>query len=117
MWICLTPISVNQKHRRLACWPDQPHGVVSGSQPQNSTASEFSEMSLNRLCWWVFWPRGSLPQACLAPQYQPSQLSGWRACMVRPPVMSSRLAMVPWGPWLEPVSPWPSPWQKMELRP
>ena len=67
---------------RLGCCPPQPHGVVSRSQPQYSTASPCSQTSLYRFCWFTCMPTGSMPHMCLAPQYQPSQLSGWRACSV-----------------------------------
>src|SRR5690606_30221423 len=63
------------------------------------------------------WPTGSWPQTCLAPQYQPSQLSGCLACMVNPPKILKRRYMQPWAACTTFVSPWPSHWSKTDSSP
>ena len=62
-------------------------------------------------------PYGSLPHRCLAPQYQPSHESGWRAWMVEPPRSSSSFTMAPWHGCTIFVSPWPSCCTRMEPAP
>ncbi len=86
------PARVQNWEMRLAYCPVKPQGVVSSSQPHLSTRSQFSEMSLMRLAAGDIMPWKPWPQTCLAPQYQPSQLSGLRTCWVKPPIMSSRRA-------------------------
>ena len=74
-------------------------------------------MSLITFVVMVCMPTGSMPQACLAPQYQPSQLSGWRACLRKPPVRFSKFVWQPWAAWTFFVSPWPSDCARMENGP
>ena len=80
MYTCFRPISFQKKSRRLASCPRNPHGVVSGSPPQTTTMSAFWEMSFTMLSAGFIIPTKPLPQMCLEPQYQPSQLSGLRTC-------------------------------------
>ena len=70
----------------MAFWPVKPHGVVSSSQPHLSTMSQCSTTSLRMFCWGAIMPWKPWPHTCLEPQYQPSQLSGWRTCRVKPPI-------------------------------
>ena len=62
-------------------------------------------------------PWNPWPHTCLEPQYQPSQLSGWRTCRVKPPISSSRRALWPCGVWMVLLSPWPSPWTRIAAGP
>ena len=57
----------------------------------------FSAMSGIRLQTGSIWPTGSMPQACLAPQYEPSQLSELRICWVKPPSRSEQLVLAAVG--------------------
>ena len=97
MYTCLMPISLQKNRSRLANWPRKPQVVVSGSPPQTTTMSLFSEMSFTMLSAGLIMPIRPLPHTCLAPQYQPSQLSGLRTCWVKPPILSSRSVAQPWG--------------------
>ena len=101
----------------MAFWPVKPHGVVSSSQPHLRTMSQFSLMSLPTLSCGAIMPWKPWPQTCLEPQYQPSQLSGWRTCRVKPPIASSRRPLWPCGVWMVLLSPWPSPWTRIAFGP
>src|SRR4030042_74446 len=102
---------------RVAYCPVKPQGVVSGSQPHISTIPQFSEMSLIRLAAGDIMPWNPCPQTCLEPQYQPSQLSGFLTCWVKPPIISRSLPWWPCGVWMVLHSPCPSPCTRMESGP
>ena len=101
----------------MAFWPVKPHGVVSSSQPHLSTRSQFSTTSLRMLACGAIMPWKPWPQTCLEPQYQPSQLSGWRTWRVKPPIALMSRPLWPCGVWMVLLSPWPSACSRMALRP
>ena len=101
----------------VAFCPVKPHGVVSSSQPHLRTMSQFSTTSFRTFSWGAIMPWKPWPHTCLEPQYQPSQLSGWRTCRVKPPISSSRRALWPCGVWMVLLSPWPSPWTRIAAGP
>ena len=72
---------------------------------------------LRTFSWGAIMPWKPWPHTCLEPQYQPSQLSGWRTCRVKPPISSSRRALWPCGVWMVLLSPWPSPWTRIARGP
>src|SRR5690349_19052941 len=111
------PSSVHQYIIRLADCPVKPHGVVSGSHPQNSTISECSVQSFIVLVLGDIMPCTPLPQMCLAPQYHPSQLSGLRTESAKPPMWSSSTPGCPCGVCTVLHSPCPSPWNRTALLP
>ena len=89
--------------------PAKPQGVVSRSDPMWMSMSVCWVTSFMMLSAGRHRPFSPLPQTCLVPQYQPSQLSALRTTWVKPPVRASRSIITPWTPWTVLVSPWPSP--------
>ncbi len=79
--------------------------------------SLFWLMSFTMLSAGAIIPMKPLPQMCLEPQYQPSQLSGFRTCWVKPPILSRSRVEQPWGAWTILHSPCPSPCTRMPSGP